>query len=63
MSIKMEWKYPPQPRCPNQESHGELAWHPLGGLVCEKCRDEHTARSRVPYRFGNPSGWVLDKTE
>ena len=63
MAKKSEWESAPRPECPNSETHGEMNWHPSGGLVCEPCRDEHTGRSRVPYRFANPSGLGLDKTE
>jgi hypothetical protein len=42
------------PKCPNNARHGELVPHERGGLVCQKCEAAHTARSRVPYRFGNP---------
>jgi hypothetical protein len=64
MAKKSEWVTPRvEPKCPNNDRHGEMNWHPKGGMVCEKCQDEHTGRSRVSYRFGNPSGLVLDKSE
>ena len=45
----------PRATCPNNAKHGELAWHPLGGMVCETCREEHRPRSKTAYRFSIPS--------
>jgi hypothetical protein len=43
------------PKCPNNPRHGELVPHGKGGLTCEKCQEERTARSKTPTRWGNPS--------
>ncbi|CAB4173642.1 hypothetical protein UFOVP1131_111 [uncultured Caudovirales phage] len=51
--------------CPNNAKHGELAWHPFGGMVCETCREEHRPRSKTAYRFSVPNFGFLpdDKNE
>jgi len=49
--------------CPNNVRHGELLWHPLGGVVCEACKAEHKPRSKTAYRFSVPNGGVLPENE
>lgn len=55
MKKKSEWESPEDiPACPNNTRHGVLVPHPMGGLVCEDCQDEHTPRSRIVYRWADP---------
>jgi hypothetical protein len=49
--------------CPNNVRHGELVWHPFGGMVCEECRAEHKPRSKTAYRFSVPSGGLLPEDD